>query len=119
MNNTPTWDRETSAAAVGDAVWAPSIHNSQLWRCCRTGDPVVREQLRLAVHRVHDPQLVLRFGCAPTRGMLRHMLGNVGHPAVGVQIGVPGNGAAPPQAPRRAAAEAIEVVAGLSTEQPR
>jgi hypothetical protein len=53
------------------------------------------------------------------RGMLRHMLGNVGHPAVGVRIGVPGTGAAPPQAPRRAAADAVEVVAGTSTEQPR
>jgi hypothetical protein len=28
--------------------------------------PAVRERLRLAVHRVHAPQLVLRFGYAPT-----------------------------------------------------
>ncbi|WP_327002809.1 nitroreductase [Dactylosporangium sp. NBC_01737] len=46
-----------------------------------------------------------------SRAMLRRMLGNVGHPAIGVRIGVPGSGAAPPQAPRRAAADAVEVVA--------
>ena len=28
--------------------------------------PEVREQLRHVVHRLHDPQLVLRFGYAPT-----------------------------------------------------
>ena len=28
--------------------------------------PAVREQLRVVLHRVHDPQLVLRFGYAPT-----------------------------------------------------
>ncbi|MEV0135959.1 nitroreductase family protein [Dactylosporangium sp. NPDC050688] len=44
------------------------------------------------------------------RVMLRRMLGNVGHPAIGVRIGVPGHGAAPPQAPRRPAKDAVEVV---------
>ncbi|MEV0136028.1 hypothetical protein AB0H83_47270 [Dactylosporangium sp. NPDC050688] len=28
----------------------------------------MRERLRLAVHRAHAPQLVLRFGYAPTAG---------------------------------------------------
>jgi nitroreductase len=32
-----TWDQETFAAAVGEAVWAPSVHNSQPWRFRRTG----------------------------------------------------------------------------------
>jgi len=32
-----TWDQETFAAAVGEDVWAPSVHNSQPWRFRRTG----------------------------------------------------------------------------------
>ncbi|MET7403927.1 nitroreductase, partial [Dactylosporangium sp. NPDC005572] len=28
----PSWSRAAFVAAVGDAVWAPSIHNSQPWR---------------------------------------------------------------------------------------
>jgi hypothetical protein len=52
------------------------------------------------------------------RTMLRRMLGNVGHPAVGIRVGVPGSGALPPQAPRRAATGAVEVVAGPPAVQP-
>lgn len=44
------------------------------------------------------------------RVMLRRMLGNVGYPAIGVRIGLPGRGAVPPQAPRRPAMEVVEVV---------
>ena len=40
MNSPATWDQETFAAAVGDVVRAPSIHNSQPWRFCRTEDGV-------------------------------------------------------------------------------
>ncbi|MDG6110136.1 nitroreductase [Dactylosporangium aurantiacum] len=44
------------------------------------------------------------------RAMLRRMLGSVGQPAIGVRVGVPGHGAAPPQAPRRPAKDTVEVV---------
>ncbi|WP_432839569.1 Acg family FMN-binding oxidoreductase [Dactylosporangium sp. CA-092794] len=45
------------------------------------------------------------------RRTLRRMLGGVGYPAIGVRIGVPAPGPPPPKAPRRRAAEMIEVVA--------
>ncbi|GGM68129.1 Acg family FMN-binding oxidoreductase [Dactylosporangium sucinum] len=48
------------------------------------------------------------------RVTLRRMLGNVGHPAVGVRIGVPAPGPLPRRAPRRPAAEMVEVVAELA-----
>jgi len=47
------------------------------------------------------------------RTLLRRMLGNIGHPVVGVRIGVPAPGTAPPQAPRRSAAETVEVMVDL------
>ncbi|MET7402441.1 nitroreductase [Dactylosporangium sp. NPDC005572] len=45
------------------------------------------------------------------RVALQRMLGDVGHPAIGVRIGVPAAGPPPPRAPRRPAAEMVEVVA--------
>ncbi|MEU7872115.1 nitroreductase [Dactylosporangium sp. NPDC049140] len=45
------------------------------------------------------------------RGTLRRMLGGVGYPAIAVRIGVPAPGEPPHPAPRRPAAEVIEVVA--------
>jgi hypothetical protein len=45
------------------------------------------------------------------RHTLRRMIGGVGYPAVGVRIGMPAAGPTPPRAPRRPAAEVIEVVA--------
>jgi nitroreductase len=36
MTSTAAWDQGTFTAAVGEAVWAPSIHNSQPWRFRRT-----------------------------------------------------------------------------------
>ncbi|MEV6931805.1 nitroreductase [Dactylosporangium sp. NPDC051485] len=45
------------------------------------------------------------------RRTLRRMLGGVGYPAIGVRIGVPATSTPPPRAPRRPAAEVIEVVA--------
>jgi nitroreductase len=49
MNVTGTWDQDAFLAAVGDAVWAPSIHNSQPWRFRRTEDgiDVLVDQRRL------------------------------------------------------------------------
>ncbi|WP_432971455.1 Acg family FMN-binding oxidoreductase [Dactylosporangium sp. CA-233914] len=46
-----------------------------------------------------------------SRRTLRHMLGGVGYPAIGLRIGVPAAGPAPPRAPRRPAIEIVEVVA--------
>ncbi|WP_327000573.1 hypothetical protein OHA72_36325 [Dactylosporangium sp. NBC_01737] len=46
------------------------------------------------------------------------MLGNVGYPAIGVRIGVPPTGPAPPKVPRRPAAEMIEVVAPQAANHP-
>ncbi|WP_238012309.1 nitroreductase [Dactylosporangium sp. AC04546] len=42
---------------------------------------------------------------------LQRMLGDVGYPAIGVRIGVPAAGPPPPRAPRRPAAEMVEIVA--------
>ncbi|MER7281869.1 nitroreductase [Dactylosporangium sp. NPDC000244] len=47
-----TWTFEAFTAAVGDAVWAPSIHNSQPWRFRWTNDGayvLLDERRRLAV----------------------------------------------------------------------
>ncbi|HTJ36110.1 MAG TPA: nitroreductase [Dactylosporangium sp.] len=49
------------------------------------------------------------------RRTLRHMIGGVGYPAIGVRIGLPGPGAPPPRAPRRPPADVIEVVADKIT----
>lgn len=49
------------------------------------------------------------------RAMLRRMLGGVGYPAIGVRIGVPAAGPPPPKAPRRAAADVVEVVGEPAT----
>ncbi|GAA0717290.1 nitroreductase [Dactylosporangium roseum] len=46
----------------------------------------------------------------PARRLVRHMLGDVGHPAIGVRVGVPAPGE-PPRTRRRPAVEMIEVVA--------
>ncbi|MEV0134617.1 nitroreductase family protein [Dactylosporangium sp. NPDC050688] len=45
------------------------------------------------------------------RAMLRRMLGDVGHPAMAVRIGVPARLDAPPATPRRPSMSALEVVA--------
>src|SRR5262245_35387222 len=47
-----TWSSEVFAGAVADAVWAPSIDNSQPWLFRRTGegiDVLIDEARRLAV----------------------------------------------------------------------
>lgn len=47
----------------------------------------------------------------PARAMLRRMLGDVGHPAMVVRIGVPGRAEPAPVSPRRPSVAAVEVVA--------
>ncbi|MET7400991.1 nitroreductase [Dactylosporangium sp. NPDC005572] len=46
------------------------------------------------------------------RETLRRAIGNVGHPAIVVRIGVPGRGDTGPRAPRRPATDAVEIVEG-------
>ncbi|GGM25729.1 Acg family FMN-binding oxidoreductase [Dactylosporangium sucinum] len=46
------------------------------------------------------------------RETLRRAIGNVGHPAIVVRIGVPGRGDTGPRSPRRAASDAVEIVEG-------
>jgi hypothetical protein len=48
----------------------------------------------------------------PARTMLRRMLGDVGHPAMVVRIGVPGHAAPAPVTPRRPSVSAVDLVAG-------
>ncbi|WP_327004472.1 nitroreductase [Dactylosporangium sp. NBC_01737] len=83
MNSPATWDQETFAAAVGDAVWAPSIHNSQPWRFRRTEDgvDVLVDQRR--VLPVSDPEgRAARVSCGATVFNLGLALAVAGAPAV-------------------------------------
>ncbi|GAA2367004.1 hypothetical protein GCM10010170_066120 [Dactylosporangium salmoneum] len=70
------------AAAVGDAVWAPSIHNSQPWRfrCTADGaDVLLDERRRLAVC---DPDgRMARISCGAAAYNLRLALAVGGLPA--------------------------------------
>ncbi|GAA2635623.1 NAD(P)H nitroreductase [Dactylosporangium fulvum] len=50
------------------------------------------------------------------REALRRTLGNVGHPAIVVRVGVAGRGATGPRAPRRDSEAAVELVAGRAQE---
>ena len=84
MTATGPWDEATFAAAVADAVWAPSIHNSQPWRFRRTGHGIEVRVDECRLLPASDPEgraarvscgaaacnlgLVLRFGYAPTAG---------------------------------------------------
>ncbi|MEV4517644.1 nitroreductase [Dactylosporangium sp. NPDC049525] len=47
----------------------------------------------------------------PSRTILRRMLGDVGHPAMVVRVGVPGRAEPAPVSPRRPSVSAVEVVA--------
>jgi nitroreductase len=46
------------------------------------------------------------------RGLLRDLLGGIGHPALALRVGVPGDGPPPDGTPRRPAADTVEVVSG-------
>lgn len=52
------------------------------------------------------------------RSTVRRMLGGVGYPAIGVRIGIPADGTAPAQAPRRPAADVVEVAADPPQDMP-
>lgn len=78
-----TWDQDTFAAAVGDAVWAPSIHNSQPWRFRRTahGIDVLIDQDR--VLPVSDPDgRAARVSCGAAVCNLALVLAVAGAPGV-------------------------------------
>ncbi|MEV6931807.1 nitroreductase [Dactylosporangium sp. NPDC051485] len=77
-----TWSPEAFAAAVGYAVWAPSIHNSQPWRfrCTEDGaDVLLDEHRRLAAC---DPDgRMARISCGAAAYNLRLALAAGGRPA--------------------------------------
>ena len=92
MTAAGTWDQDTFAAAVAEAVWAPSIHNSQPWRFRRTGQgiDVLVDQGR--VLPVSDPDgRAARVSCGAAVCNLTLALAVAGTPAV-VTVG-PGGAA--------------------------
>lgn len=82
MTTPQTWSSETFTAAVGDAVWAPSIHNSQPWRFRLTGegvDVLLDEDRRLPVC---DPAgRMARISCGAAAYNLRLGLATCNLPA--------------------------------------
>ena len=83
MTSTAAWDQDTFTAAVGEAVWAPSIHNSQPWRFRRTehGIDVLVDPQR--VLPVSDPDgRAARVSCGAAVCNLTLALAVAGAPAV-------------------------------------
>jgi nitroreductase len=83
MTTTGTWEQDVFAAAVADAVWAPSIHNSQPWRFRRTahGIDVLLDRGRLLP--ACDPHgRAARVSCGAAAGNLMLALAVAGVPAV-------------------------------------
>jgi len=83
MTATGTWDQDTFAAAVGEAVWSPSIHNSQPWRFRRTahGIDVLVDPARVLA--VSDPDgRAARVSCGAAALNLMLALAVAGSPAV-------------------------------------
>ncbi|MER7008305.1 nitroreductase family protein [Dactylosporangium sp. NPDC000555] len=77
-----TWGRETFIAAVGDAVWAPSIHNTQPWRFRYTDEGIDVLLDRARQVSVCDPQgRASRVSCGAATFNLRLALANAGEPA--------------------------------------
>jgi len=77
-----TWKDPDFAAAVADAVWAPSIHNSQPWRFHRqaVGVDVLLDEDRLVP--VGDPDgRMARISCGAAGYNLRLALAVAGRPA--------------------------------------
>ncbi|HTJ36116.1 MAG TPA: nitroreductase family protein [Dactylosporangium sp.] len=79
---TPTWERDTFLAAVGDAVWAPSIHNSQPWRFryTREGVDVLVDPGRVLAACDPDGRAA-RVSCGAAAYTLRLALAAAGEPA--------------------------------------
>ncbi|WP_433088119.1 Acg family FMN-binding oxidoreductase [Dactylosporangium sp. CA-052675] len=83
MMATPrTWCPEVFTDAVGDAVWAPSMHNSQPWRFRHTGDgvDVLLDERRVLTAGDHDGRMA-RISCGAAAYNLRLALAVAGLPA--------------------------------------
>jgi len=82
MASQETWSFAEFAAAVGDAVWAPSVHNSQPWRFRRTahGIDVLIDRSRILA--TGDPHgRAARVSCGAAAYNLRLALAVAGTPA--------------------------------------
>ncbi|MGI5240125.1 Acg family FMN-binding oxidoreductase [Dactylosporangium sp. CA-139066] len=77
-----TWSLETFTDAVGDAVWAPSIHNSQPWRFRHTCDgvDVLLDERRVLAACDHYGRMA-RISCGAAAYNLRLALAMTGLPA--------------------------------------
>jgi nitroreductase len=83
MTATGTWDQDTFAAAVGEAVRAPSIHNSQPWRFRRTAHGIEVRVDRDRVLPACDPDgRAARVSCGAAATNLALALAVAGGPAV-------------------------------------
>ncbi|WP_432839577.1 Acg family FMN-binding oxidoreductase [Dactylosporangium sp. CA-092794] len=80
--NALAWDWEVFTAAVGDAVWAPSIHNSQPWRfrCTQAGIDLLADPGRGLPACDPDGRAV-RVSCGAAAYNLRLALAVAGAPA--------------------------------------
>ncbi|MGI5239709.1 Acg family FMN-binding oxidoreductase [Dactylosporangium sp. CA-139066] len=77
-----TWNRETFIATVGDAVWAPSIHNTQPWRFRRTAQSVdVLADAGRALPACDPHGRAARVSCGAAAYNLRLALAAAGEPA--------------------------------------
>ncbi|MFF5235540.1 Acg family FMN-binding oxidoreductase [Dactylosporangium sp. NPDC000521] len=82
MTDVDIWSEATFMAAVGEAVWAPSIHNSQPWRFRRTADGIDVLIDRARALPVCDPDLrAARVSCGAAVFNLRLALAVAGSPA--------------------------------------
>ncbi|GAA1535454.1 hypothetical protein GCM10009827_062180 [Dactylosporangium maewongense] len=82
MTDVDIWSDATFMAAVGEAVWAPSIHNSQPWRFRRTADGIEVLVDRDRALPVCDPDLrAARISCGAAAFNLRLALAVAGAPA--------------------------------------
>ncbi|MDG6110120.1 nitroreductase [Dactylosporangium aurantiacum] len=79
---TTTWPAATFEAAVGDAILAPSIHNSQPWRFRHTAEGIDVSVDDARVPRVCDPDgRAARVSCGAAVYNLRLALAVAGAPA--------------------------------------
>ena len=83
MITTVTWHQDVFATAVAEAVWAPSIHNSQPWRFRRTAHGIDVLLDRGRILPVSDPTgRAARVSCGAAAGNLMLALAIAGTPAV-------------------------------------